>query len=185
MSDLTLDAALEQPFRYPRIAAHFQDRIRKAMIDTLEKPKPIPQSGKNRTRAEKIFELCKGKWKSTAEIAEHIETHVETVRKITKSMHDNAKLERKRNPGQDVVEYLYRSRCILTKQNEKRQRERKQLTKDIIEMCNDWTTSQELAAKLNMSQPGVRRHLRIAQDEGRLQKKGSGNVFKYKRLDDK
>ena len=170
-------------FGSPTAAAKHEDAIGRLMVKTVRgKPKKEYGNGRNKTRIQETLDFCKTEWRNTKEIAAHLDTHIETVRKLTKAMHENAKLERKKKTGLAHLEYLYRSRRQLDAANEKRKNARYAKTDEIVAHCTDWKSSRQISDAFGLSQSNARRHLKSAIDDGRMERKGEGNNIVYRRL---
>jgi predicted transcriptional regulator len=167
-------------FGNPTAAAKHQDIIGRLMKKMVCGDPEDPITGRNKN-PRKIFEFCKEQWRSTEEISQHIGTHIETVRKITKAMYEGGSLSRMQKPNLGHVEYVYLSRDNTKGTNEERKIKTIKRRQAIVDHCTSWKSSREIAEELGFSQTNIQKHLKISIKDGRIERKGSGTQVFYRK----
>jgi len=170
-------------FGNPTAAAKHEAAIGRLMLKHTKRQKAPQQHKRDSNAAQKrkkqIFDYCLKTWRTTTDIEQFMGLHVETVRKVAKAMLDEGKLDRKQNPATKLTEYVYKSRDTRKTGNEWRMEARAAINAKIVEYCSVERTSHEIADKFGISQAGARYHLQDARRDGKIEKIGSGNKFKY------
>lgn len=170
-------------FGSPTAAAKHEAAIGRLMVKHTKRQTTPQQHKRDSNAAQKrkkqIFDYCLKTWRTTEDIKRFMGIHVETARKVAKAMLDEGKLYRKQNPATNPPEYVYKSRDTRKTGNEWRTAARAALNAKIVEYCSVERTSHEIADKFGISQANTRYHLQDARRDGKIEKIGSGNKFKY------
>lgn len=74
------------------------------------------------------------------------------------------------------------SEPVVTRGNRKRIERRRRVTDQIVALCDDWMRLADIGERVQLSKSSIKRHLTIAQQEGRIRHQERKNVFFYKRV---
>lgn len=168
-------------FNNPRTAAKHEGKIGRLMLKTVRrKPRQATQEPQTERRKQ-AYTFCENEWRTTAEIADHLNAHIETVRKLVKEMHNAGRMDRK--PRQSVVhrEYIYRSRDNLKESNNNRQSAAKKREQEIIDFAGDWKSCKDIAANTGFSVTGMRNKMRAMVKEGVMERRCIKGDVEYRR----